>query len=150
MDYLTRKDSGVLKEGENVVGFKINPQGTFEDEYFCCMLPRELNNGKASIVISNGEIIFSSLGIGGKEEFRFEVEKKEEIQLREILSGLNRSYRGHVELGGFGGCSLTIKFEKITPPLSKREQRKRERSIWRNPTPPKNKNRIEEWERIYA
>ena len=147
MDDLT--ELAILKDDNQVVGLRIDPQGTFEDEYFCCMFPIELNGGRATIIVSNGEIIFSSLGIGGKEEFRFRIEENEGVQLREILFGLDRNYGGHVKLGGFGGYSLTIDFRKITPSLNKREQRKRRRSVWRSPTSPKNEEKIEEWERIY-
>jgi len=147
MDRMTRFE--MLKENGNVVGFRIDPQGTTEDEYFCLMLPRNLNQGKASITASGGKLIIDSSGVGGREKFIFRVSGEEEKQLQAILSGLGEYYQGHCKLGGFGGRSLTVSFKKIGP-LNEREKGKRKRSVWRKPIRPKNPAKIEEWEKIYT
>ncbi len=150
MDYLTKLT--VLKENGNVTGLRIDPQGTTEDEYFCCMFPRELTNGRASITISGGEIIFKSLGIGGEEEFSFEVGADEEAQLNEILSGLGKKHQGKISMGGFGGCSMEISFcLNVLEGLNKRQFGKiRKSRSYRKVTPPKSEQRLEEWHGKFA
>jgi hypothetical protein len=149
MDCCTTKFEILRSEGGKIVGFSLSSAGTTEDEYFCEMLPRNINEGKASMTVSDGEIHIKSIGIGGEEEWRFNLYEDEEPTFQEIFSGLGKTYQGYCKTRGGFGVSFTATFREI-PPLNKREWSKRKRSFWRNPIPTKNPAKVFNWERIHT
>lgn len=149
MDRSTTSFEILKNEDGEIVGFQISSAGSTEDEHFCEMLPKNLNEGKASITISDGEIHIKSIGIGGEEEWRFNLYEDEEPIFQKIISGLGKTYHPSCKTTGGFGVSFIAIFKEVVP-LNKKELNKRARSIWRSLTPPKDLSRIEEWKRIFT
>ena len=146
-------DLDVLRKDGKVSGFKITAAGNTDDENFCLLLPKRLNNGKANIEVSDGKMCIKSND--SEEEWSFDLSDDDEPQLEKILSGLGKTYhaRCNSKKRGFG-TSFEASFKEGAT-LNKKEQNKRKRSFSMsngNPTRPKSidHREIKKWERIFV
>lgn len=133
----------------------------WQDEYaFCQRLLDDIQKGNAVIEIKSGSLI---LQLGSKENreilLQF-MDVEEEMESEALKNTLEKVKRGKLKMkaeiagvhyGVFS--SVAISFHKSEAQknikLNKKEENKRKKSTWRNPTKPKDKNKHASWERIF-
>lgn len=142
------------------------PEKTESEQRFCQLLVDEINMNKAKVEIKN-ECLLLQLSDNTKHEMQLKsidecFEKEEKIKT--LIDAIDKVKVGKLIVSSKVSCqkfgliiSISIDFDvnfkseskiKLASMLNKREEGKRKRSIWRRPTPPKNKN--ENWERTYT
>ncbi len=144
------------------------PEKAGSEQRFCQLLVDEINEDKAKIEIKN-ECLLLQLSDNTKFEMQLKsidesFEKEEKIKT--LIDAIDKVKTGELLISSKISCqkfgliiSISIDFNvdfesksKIRPVLvlNKKEEGKRKRSIWRRPTPPKDKNKPANWERIYT
>lgn len=84
-----------------------------------------------------------------------EVEKHKQFDcFHSLLGTFGLSHEDKEAVAGWMLSEMLMEIPTISPlemePLNKREKGKRKRSIWRNPIKPKDKKKLENWERIFT
>jgi len=138
----------------------IYPEQEEDEQKFCQLLAEEANIG-----IENEFLLLQPMGVRGCkiQLSSLEDNHEKEDKIRTLIDALEKVQCGELLMESKIGCRrggqiISVAFDFQEPELVKKfakvlnikEQGKRKRSVWRNPTPPKNKSKIGIWKSIYA